>query len=90
MPEIDLTRNPDDPEKVRAAKDILKYGDHLKDCDRSNEQNTDPDKQHMCCRCGWCVVSEGYRLTLMFYEVGKQATEKHLLFHRDRKETKRG
>lgn len=36
---------------------ITKYGQHLPDCDRKNEE-TVGIMQHECCSCDWCIEKD--------------------------------
>lgn len=55
--DIDTRIVPSDDDCTRAFKDLLNYGGHKEECDRSNEDGPE-DQQHICCSCGWCVVAD--------------------------------
>lgn len=60
----DLTIRSEDDERVRAVKQLLIYGNHKKDCDRSSEEAPE-GVQHVCCSCGWCQVADWASLILL-------------------------
>jgi len=66
MTDPDLTIRPEDSQERRALKYLLTYGDHKEGCDRSNEKQTDPDTQHLCCSCGWCQTADWANMGLLF------------------------
>lgn len=41
-----------------AYSQLLKYGNHTKDCDLSSELPVDDGKPHFCCSCNWCLAQD--------------------------------